>query len=408
MRAQLPSNVLSEHDREEAESILRACVHCGFCNATCPTYQLLGDERDGPRGRIYQMRSLLEGLPAGPETQVHLDRCLTCRACESTCPSGVRYARLLDLAKPVLEQKVPRSAAASGVRWILRRLIPSPLFGALVGMGRALRGVLPAILRRHVPLAREVGIWPDLRHAEQWLALEGCAQAAARPSINAAAARLMDRIGKSLVQTPDTRCCGALAFHLGDEAGARAHARRNVDRWVPMLQDGAAGIFSASSGCSVFLKDYGDLLRDDPLYAERARLVADKIKDATEVIEPDALRSAGVLNRERVAVQCPCSLQHGMRGGSRLDAVVAATGAQSCAVADAHLCCGSAGSYSVLQPSISRRLRAQKVKALMADSPDRILTANIGCLLHLENSTSQPVLHWLEWAEEAASRSPRA
>ena len=405
MRAQLPAGVLSAEDREEAEGILRACVHCGFCNATCPTYQLLGDERDGPRGRIYQIRSLLEGEVAGEETQTHLDRCLTCRNCETTCPSGVRYARLLDLAKPVLDQKVPRTSASAGVRWLLRALIPSRAFGVLVAVGRLCRSVLPAILRRRVPLSRPEGPWPAARHAEQWLALEGCAQAAARPSINAAAARLLDRLGKSLLRTRDTRCCGALAHHLGDHAGARAHARRNIDRWAPALESGAAGVFSASSGCSVFLKEYGELLRDDPRYAARARLVAERARDATEVVTPESLGKTGVQMRERVAVQCPCTLQHGLRGGGRLDALVAASGAQSCTVADTHLCCGSAGTYSVLQPSLSRRLRAGKVKALLAESPDRIITANIGCLLHLENATAQPVEHWLEWMEAAVSRS---
>ena len=404
MRAQLPAGVLPGEDREEAQAILRACVHCGFCNATCPTYQLLGDERDGPRGRIYQMRSLLEGDSAGPETQLHLDRCLTCRACETTCPSGVRYARLLDLVKPVLERQVPRHPGSTAVRWLLRVLIPSRGFRALVGAGRLFRGVLPAILRRHVPLSRPAGSWPPVRHPEQWLALEGCAQSAARPSINAAAARLLDRMGKSLVRAPETRCCGALAHHLGDTEGARKHARRNIDSWSPALESGAAGVFSASSGCSVFLKEYGELLRDDPRYAERARLVAQRALDATEVISPEDLGVVGVQCRERVAVQCPCTLQHGLRGNGRLESLVAATGAEHCSVADPHLCCGSAGSYSVLQSSISRRLRARKVKSLMADSPDRIITANIGCLLHLENSTSQPVEHWLEWAEAAANR----
>ena len=405
MRAQLPEQVLPDDQRQEAEAILRACVHCGFCNATCPTYQLLGDERDGPRGRIYQMRSLLEGLPVGPETQTHLDRCLTCRACESTCPSGVQYARLLDLAKPVLERSVSRPVRVLLVRWVLRHLIPSTLFAALVAIGRGLRGVLPAVLRRHVPLTRAPGPWPATRHPERWLALEGCAQAAARPSINAAAARLLERLGKSLVRTPETRCCGALAFHLGDHAGAQVHARRNIDAWFPLLEAGATGVFSASSGCSVFLEDYGELLRDDPQYAERARLVASRARDATDVITPDELGRAGVQQKHRVAVQCPCSLQHGLRGAQRLDALVAVTGAESCAVAEPHLCCGSAGSYSVLQPAISRRLRSRKVKALMADSPDVIVTANIGCLLHLENSASPPVLHWLEWADEAAEKA---
>ena len=377
------------------------------CNATCPTYQLLGDERDGPRGRIYQMRSLLEGEAAGPATQLHLDRCLTCRACETTCPSGVRYSRLLDLVKPVLERQVPRPVGRAVVRWLLRKLIPSRSFGVMIATGRLFRGVLPAILRRHVPLSRPAGDWPGVRHPEQWLALEGCAQAAARPSINAAAARLLDRMGKSLVRTPETRCCGALAYHLGDLEGARNHARRNIDRWGSALESGAAGVFSASSGCSVFLKEYEGLLRDDPGYAERARLVAKNTRDATELVSPDALRAAGVRYKERVAVQSPCTLQHGMRGGPRLDALVAATGAQQCSVADPHLCCGSAGTYSVLQPSISRRLRARKVKALMAESPDRIVTANIGCLLHLENSTAQPVEHWLEWADAAAGRVER-
>ncbi|HMM74670.1 MAG TPA: glycolate oxidase subunit GlcF [Gammaproteobacteria bacterium] len=400
MRARLRREVLATREGREAEAILRSCVHCGFCNATCPTYQLLGDERDGPRGRIYQIKSLLEGLPVTTETATHLDRCLTCRACETTCPSGVQYGRLLDYARPLIEEAVPRPPRARLARWLLRKLVPSPLFAPLLAAARAVRGVLPAALAAHVPAARAAGAWPAPRHASRWLAFDGCVQEAARPSINAAAARVFDRAGLSLLRARSGGCCGALAHHLGAHDEALACARRNVDAWTPALDAGAAGIFCASSGCSTMLKDYGRLLADDPDYAARAQRVAAQVRDSTEFIAELALAGAA---DTRVAVQAPCSLQHGLRGAGRLEAALSAAGCRVQTPAEAHLCCGSAGSYSLLQPALSAALRQRKLEHLGAGDPAAIATSNIGCLLHLEAATALPVRHWLEIVDRLQS-----
>ncbi|MCC7120480.1 MAG: glycolate oxidase subunit GlcF [Gammaproteobacteria bacterium] len=400
MRARLQQTVLATKPGREAETILRSCVHCGFCNATCPTYQLLGDERDGPRGRIYQIKSLLEGLPVTTETATHLDRCLTCRACETTCPSGVQYGRLIDYARPLIEDAVPRAPRDRFQRWLLRKLVPSRAFAPLLAAGRAVRALLPRAVRDQVPKARAAGDWPSARHATRWLAFDGCVQQAARPSINAAAARVFDRAGLSLVRVQGAGCCGALAHHLGAHAEALECARRNIDAWAAALAGGAAGIFCASSGCSAMLKDYGRLLADDPVYAGRAEHIAAHVRDATEF--GAELRLAGAVG-VRVAVQAPCSLQHGLRGTGRLEAALTAAGCDVFTPADAHLCCGSAGSYSLLQPALAGALRTRKLEQLAVGAPAVIASANIGCLLHLEAASDIPVRHWLEIVDHLQS-----
>ena len=394
MRARLEQWVLASREGREAEAILRSCVHCGFCNATCPTYQLLGDERDGPRGRIYQIKSLLEGLPVTRETATHLDRCLTCRACETTCPSGVQYGRLIDYARPLIDAAVPRRPRERALRWLLRRLVPSPLFAPAVTLGRWLRALLPRGMRAHVPPARAAGNWPAARHATRWLAFDGCVQQTVRPSINAAAARVFDRSDLSLVRVTGAGCCGALPHHLGARDEALASARRNVDAWWPALQAGAAGIFCASSGCSTMLKDYGHLLRDDPAYAARAREIAARVRDSTEFGSALNLQAVGM--GIDVAVQAPCSLQHGLQGAGRLESLLGAAGCTVQTPIDSHLCCGSAGTYSLLQPALSEALRVRKLERLMAGAPAVIASANIGCMLHLEHAADVPVRHWLE------------
>ncbi|MDH4380854.1 MAG: glycolate oxidase subunit GlcF [Gammaproteobacteria bacterium] len=406
MRARLAADIANTKEGVEAESILRACVHCGFCNATCPTYQLTGDERDGPRGRIYQIKSLLEGTAVSAETQLHLDRCLTCRSCETTCPSGVRYGRLLDIAKPLLDAQVPRGIGSRVARWLIRRAIPSRGFGWLLQIGRVFRPLLPARLARRIPVAREAGTWPGVRHLRRWVALKGCVQSAVRPSIDAAAARLLDRCGQSLVVAPGSGCCGALAYHLGAHEDAKDQMRRNIDAWSKALLAGAEGVLSTASGCTTFLKEYAVVLADDPVYAERARLIAERVKDATEAIQPADIRSLGLKLSTPIATQTPCSLQHGLRGGGRIEALLAAAGASLTPVADGHLCCGSAGAYSLLQPGMSAALKERKVAALEAGKPGLVATSNIGCLLHLESGMRTPVRHWLEILDEAASATP--
>jgi len=395
VRALLRPEHLETRDGSEAEAILRSCVHCGFCNATCPTYQLLGDERDGPRGRIYQIKSLLEGEAITAETASHLDRCLGCRACETTCPSGVRYGRLLDYARPLVDEAVPRPAPERVRRWLLRRLVPSAIFPVLLALGQGLRPLLPAAIARLVPARRPAAAWPERVHPTRYVTLEGCVQEAARPSINAAAARVLDRGGISLLRADGGGCCGALAYHLGAHDEARDCARRNIDAWWPQLRDGAEGVFSAASGCTPMLKDYGELLRDDPAYAERARIVAARVRDATELVTPALLgRTEG--RAPTVAVQAPCSLQHGLRGAGRMEALLGAAGCAVQTPADSHLCCGSAGAYSILQPTLAGQLLERKLDTLMAAGPQFIATSNIGCMLHLEKQAQVPVLHWLE------------
>jgi glycolate oxidase iron-sulfur subunit len=384
----------------EAESILRACVHCGFCTATCPTYQLLGDELDGPRGRIYLMKQMLEGEPVTEKTRLHLDRCLTCRSCETTCPSGVRYGRLVEIGREVVEHRVPRLPLDRARRWLLRKtLLSRPLFGLAVATGRLARPMLPAAMRSKLPEARRIA-WPRPRHARRMIALYGCVQPALAPSIDASLASVLDRIGISLVRVPGSGCCGALSQHMPAVAEAQRAMRANVDAWWPEIERGAEAIIVSASGCGVQLKEYGELLRDDPAYAERAAKIAALARDPVEIVGAEWKRLAPLValdrGAERVAFHAPCTLQHGLKLGGRVEEILQAMGLELTPVADAHLCCGSAGTYSIFQPELSTRLRGNKIAALEAGRPEVIATANIGCLTHLSAATALPVRHWVE------------
>ena len=385
---------------QEAESILRKCVHCGFCTATCPTYQLLGDELDGPRGRIYLMKQMLEGEPVSAKTQLHLDRCLTCRSCETTCPSGVRYGRLVEIGREVVEARVQRPAGERVRRWLLRKsLLSRPLFGVAAAAGRLARPVLPRSLAAKLPEARRIA-WPRSRHARRMIALNGCVQPTLVPSIDASMARVIDRIGISLVRVAGSGCCGALSQHLAAVEEARAAMRANIDAWWPEIERGAEAIVVTATGCGVQVKEYGELLREDPAYAARAERVAALARDPVEVVAAEWKRLAPLLSldrgAERVAFHAPCTLQHGLKLAGRVEEILEAIGLELSPVADAHLCCGSAGTYSILQPELSERLRANKIAALEAGRPDIIATANIGCLTHLSAATARPVRHWIE------------
>lgn len=404
MEAHLADFIKDTADGREAEAILRTCVHCGFCTATCPTYQLLGDELDGPRGRIYLMKEMLEGRPVTARTQLHLDRCLTCRACETTCPSGVRYGRLVEIGRQLVEVKVPRSRSERLSRWLLRKgLLARPLFTFAVAVGRLVRPLLPAALASTIPEARPAGAWPQPRHARRMLALYGCVQPALAPSIDAAMARVLDRIGISLVRAAGSGCCGALSQHLAAGDEARRRMRANIDAWWPEVERGAEAIVVTASGCGVQLKEYGELLREDPVYAERARRIAALARDPVEIVAAEWTHIAPLVamdrGAQRVAFQAPCTLQHGLRLGGRVEEILKALGLTLTTVADAHLCCGSAGTYSILQPELSRQLRANKLTALEAGRPEVIATANIGCLVHLSAGTQRPVRHWIELLE---------
>ncbi len=394
METNLADFIRDSADGRDADAILRACVHCGFCTATCPTYQLLGDELDGPRGRIYLIKQLLEGADVTAKTQLHLDRCLTCRSCETVCPSGVRYGRLVDIGRRVLEEKVRRPAGQRVRRWLLRKGLSNPsLFAFALGAGRLAGSLLPASLSAKVPPARAVRPWPAPRHARKMLALAGCV-------IDAALARALDRVDISLIRAPGGGCCGAISEHLGAREEASTFARRNIDSWWPHIEQGAEAIVVTASGCGVTVKDYGHLLRDDPQYADKARMVSQLARDPVEVIADEWKRFAPLVamdhGPQRVAFHSPCTLQHGQQLNGRVEEILEAIGMELAPVADGHLCCGSAGTYSILQPALSKQLKINKLAALEASAPDLIATANIGCLSHLASGTQRPVRHWVE------------
>lgn len=383
---------------QRAEAILRNCVHCGFCTATCPTYQLLGDELDGPRGRIYQIKQILEGERATAIQRGHLDRCLTCRACETTCPSGVQYGELLEIGRQLVEQQAPRNRAERLQRRLLIELLSdSKRFATLLAVGRLFRPLLPGTLKAKVPLRQGAGHWPAARHERHMVVLDGCVQPATLPDINAAAARLLDKVGIGLLRAPQAGCCGALPNHLSDAARARQMAKANIDAWLPLLDDGAEAILVTASGCGVQVKEYGHLLAEDPDYAAKALRVAAAARDPIEVLE-DAdlppLRRHG--KGPRIAFHAPCTLQHGQQLSGRVETLLQRLGYRLTPVPDSHLCCGSAGTYSLLQPALSSELRERKRSALLSGAPTVVASANIGCLLHLDEPGSIPVMHWLQ------------
>ena len=389
----------------EADSILRKCVHCGFCLATCPTYNLLGDELDSPRGRIYLMKQMLEGAPVTQRTQLHLDRCVTCRACETTCPSGVEYGRLVDIGRNLVEQKVPRSPWDRLRRWLLKSTLPSrALFGAALGLGRAVAPILPHSIGRKIPDRRAAGSWPAARHPRRMLVLGGCVQPSIAPSINTATARVLDRIGISLADIRQAGCCGAVTFHLNYQDEALDYVKANIDAWWPHLEAGAEAIVITASGCGTMVKEYGHLLRHDTAYAAKAARISELAKDVSEVIAGEgaalASRFPSVPEPHKVAFHSPCSLQHGLKINGVVESILRDAGYTLTAVPDAHLCCGSAGTYSILKPGISQSLLRDKVHALESGFPETIATANIGCLAHIDSRSALPVKHWIELLDE--------
>ena len=394
----------------EAERILRSCVHCGFCLATCPTYQILGDELDSPRGRIYLMKQFLETDEVSAKTQLHLDRCLTCRNCETTCPSGVEYSKLLDISRGLIEEQVPRSTVSGTQRFLLRKTLTWPaLFNGLLALGRAARPFLPARLKAKLPPALPQSSRPAVRHARRMVLLEGCVQPGLAPNINAAAARLLDKIGISLVTADKAGCCGAVSYHLNAQAEGLDFMRRTIDAWWPQLEAGAEAIVMTASGCGVTVKEYGHYLQHDPAYATKAARVASLTRDLSEVVlaEADALRGLFPANpkpRARVAFQSPCTLQHGQQITGVVEALLKVAGFEVVTPTEANLCCGSAGTYSILQPVISNQLRERKLGHLQAQQPEIIATANIGCLTHLQAATATPVRHWIELVDESCDR----
>lgn len=405
MKTELAPEFRDTPEGQEADAILRSCVHCGFCTATCPTYQLLGDELDGPRGRIYLIKEVLEGAPVTQKTQLHLDRCLTCRSCETTCPSGVRYGQLLDIGRNIVEAKVGRTGVERLERVGLRKaLLSRPLFGTALAMGRVARHILPRELAERIPAGAPAGTWPAPRHARKMIVMEGCVQPSLKPGIDAAMARVLDRLGISPLRVAGGGCCGALSHHLSAEDEARAIVRRNIDAWWPHVQRGLEAIVVTASGCGVMVKDYGHFLARDPAYAAKAAKIAELARDPIEIVAEEWKSIAPMIAMDqgprRIAFHPPCTLQHGQRIRGQVEEILLAIGHSLMPVADSHLCCGSAGTYSVLQPQIAGQLKSNKLRALEASRPDVIATANIGCMTHLESGTKTPVRHWVELLDE--------
>jgi glycolate oxidase iron-sulfur subunit len=403
MKTELADFVKDTPQGKEAAAILQKCVHCGFCTATCPTYQLLGDELDGPRGRIYLIKRVLEGAAPTAKTQQHLDRCLTCLNCETTCPSGVQYGRLLDIGRKLVDDRVPRPVASTVTRTALKEGLTGPLFAPALKLGRMLRPLLPASLKDKVPPTQATGTWPAREHARKMLLLRGCVQPAMAPNINFATARVFDAAGVQLVVAKEAGCCGAIRHHLNDQEGGLADAKRNIDAWWPHIEAGAEAIVMNASGCGARVREYAHLLRADPEYANKAKRVCDLTRDVAELLSPlvaSLKEQLAPAQPQRVVFHPPCTLQHAQSIRGTVEAILSRLGAQVLPFSESHLCCGSAGTYSLLQAELSHRLRERKLEALMAARPDVILSANVGCIVHLASAAQIRVQHWIEWLDE--------
>ena len=407
MQTHLSPQFKDTPEGREAEAILRKCVHCGFCTATCPSYQVLGDELDSPRGRIYLIKQVLEGGVPTRDTQLHLDRCLTCRNCESTCPSGVEYGHLVDIGRRVVEEKVPRGAGSRALRWMLKEGLTSPLFAPAFKLGQAMRPLLPAALKEKLPAKQHAGKWPTREHARKVLLLEGCVQPAMMPNINAATARVLDAAGVQTIVARQAGCCGAIRFHLNDQDGGRAQMRANIDAWWPFIERGdVEAIVMNASGCGVTVKEYGHMLAQDSAYAAKAQRVSELTRDVSELMPQivDALRGRVRVEDGVFAFHPPCTLQHGQQLRGLVERGMGELGFDvRLAPAESHLCCGSAGTYSILHADVAHELRDRKLGHLGELRPRAILSANIGCITHLQGGTSTPVKHWIEVLDAATA-----
>jgi len=396
MKTELMPSIQNTVDGKLANTILRSCVHCGFCNATCPTYQILGDENDGPRGRIYLIKQMLEGKAADSSTQNHLDRCLTCRNCETTCPSGVQYAQLLDIGRKHVEHQVPRSFKDRSTRKLLRSVLPyRKRFTFFLKSGQIFKPFVPGKLRKKIPRSVAKGTWPMREHQRRMLVLDGCVQPALSPDINTVTARVLHKLGISLIQQKKAGCCGAVSQHLSAEDEALEFMKHNIDSWWPDIESGVEAIVITASGCGVMVKEYAHYLRDDPIYAEKAKRVSGLCKDISEIINAEDYLKLAPQKHTNISWHPPCTLQHGQKIKGVVEKILGDCGYELTPVKDEHLCCGSAGTYSLLQPEISQQLQANKISNLMANKPSMIVTANIGCQTHLQEVSEVPVVHWI-------------
>lgn len=402
MQTELPGDFLATESGREADSILRACVHCGFCMATCPTYLLTGNELDGPRGRIYLVKSMLEGAPVSRVTRTHLDRCLTCQSCETTCPSGVNYHRLLDIGRREVERQVPRTWASRLFRQALQAIMSRRrLFTPLVQLGLLVRPLIPSSLRHYLPRRRASLSGPSppgpaAAHSRRVILVQGCVQPGLSPTTNQATTWVLDKLGIETVSVSAETCCGALAYHMNSQQRGLAQARRNIDAWWPLLEAGAEAIVMNASGCSNFVQEYADLLRADPAYAGRAERVVASLEDISSFLLEEDLEALRVTQAPRISWHCPCTAQHGQKLDGPTRTVLERFGFEVPEIRDAHLCCGSAGTYSLFEPDTAIELRRRKLQALDASRPQHIVTANIGCQTHLAGGTEIPVVHWIE------------
>lgn len=394
-----PANLESD-DGKQADRILRNCVHCGFCNATCPTYQLTGDELDGPRGRIYLIKQVLEGSQPGQHTQLHLDRCLTCRNCESTCPSGVAYGQLVDIGRKLVSEQNRRTLADRLKRFVLRKLfLTKPLFNSAITSAQLFRPLLPAAFKQKVPAKpRQLLDWPENEHRRKIILLQGCVQPALQPNIDRAAAIVLDRLGIQTLRIPQSGCCGAISHHLDAFDEARTYIKNNIDSWWPYIENNQVeAVISTASGCGVTIREYGQMLANDDEYKAKAASISELSRDLSEIVAAESLSAIATgKSPTRVAFHPPCTLQHGQKLRGNVEAILQAAGMQLLAFDESHLCCGSAGTYSILQKVMARQLRDRKLQNIQARQPEVIVSANIGCLLHLQSGTSTPVKHWVE------------
>ena len=401
MHTELSEKFKNTPQADVASKVIAKCVHCGFCNATCPTYQLLGDELDGPRGRIYQMKQIFEGAQPTAELALHLDRCLTCRNCETTCPSGVEYHKLLDVSRDVVEQNVPRGKLEMLHRWALttflsRRQIITPALRC----AQFFRVLMPAAIKKNIPERQNPGEWPTANHSRRMLIVEGCVQPGMKPLTNSATARVLDRLGITAVKQLSDGCCGALGFHLNAQDKAKVQMRQNIDAWWPHVEAGIEAIISTASGCGVMIKDYADVFSDDKDYAQKASHISALTKDLSQVIDAEDLQGFATKhtnkNKTAIAFHPPCTLQHGQKLNGVVESILTRCGFELTPISDSHLCCGSAGTYSIFQKNLSNQLLMNKIKAISNGQPEFIATANIGCQLHLESAAQVPVIHWIE------------
>lgn len=396
MKTELKASLLDSEDLKLADKILRTCVHCGFCNATCPTYQLLGDENDGPRGRIYLIKQMLEGREVTESTRNYLDRCLTCRNCETTCPSGVQYSQLLDIGKKTVEVNVPRSFKEKATRKLLRSVLPyKKRFSPLLTLGRTFKPFLSTDLKKKIPKRVAKGSWPVTEHKRKMIILDGCVQPALSPDTNSATARVLHKLGISLIIPKNTGCCGAVSQHLSAEDEASTFMKNNIDAWWTEIESGIEAIVMTASGCGSMVKEYAHHLRHDVEYAEKAQRVSDLCKDISEIIVNEDFNKLTPETSQKISWHPPCTLQHGQKVNGVVETILTGCGYELLPVIDQHLCCGSAGTYSILQPEISKKLQANKITHLQKNNPELIVTGNIGCQTHLQEVSNVPVIHWI-------------